>query len=141
MAQLYLEIVTPEKVAFSDHVEHVILPTPDGEIDILPGHIPLITMAEPGDLRIARNGTFEDLAIDRGFIEVRGDKVSVLTEQALQVEAIDPAALQAARQKAEEALLDARAKGLDPELLEELETKARFVVAQQLAHEKRKAGR
>jgi F-type H+-transporting ATPase subunit epsilon len=141
MAQVYLEIVTPEKIAYASSVDHVILPTQDGEIDILPGHIPLITMAEPGSLRFQREGKTEDLAIDRGFIEVRADKVSVLTEQAIQVESVDPQALEDARRKAEEALLEAKEKGLDPELLEELETKARFLVAQQIVQEKRKAGR
>jgi len=68
---------------------------------------------------------------------VINDVVSVLTEAAIEVEQIDPASLDAARQRAEAALKEAREAGEDPEVLEELETKARFAVVQKLIRERR----
>lgn len=136
---LQLDIVTPERRVFSEEVDHVVLPTePGGEIDILPGHLPLMAMIEPGELRYGQKGKTESLAVDRGFIEVLGDTVSVLTEAAIEVEDINPSALEDARQRAADALEEARASGEDPEVLEQLETKARFAVVQKLVAEKRR---
>lgn len=135
---LSLEIVTPERAVFKDTVDHVVLPTEHGgEIDVLPGHIPLMAMIEPGQLTFFKDGKADSIAIDRGFIEVINDVVSVLTEAAIEVEQIDPASLEAARQRAEAALQEAREAGEDPEVLEELETKARFTVVQKLIRERR----
>jgi F-type H+-transporting ATPase subunit epsilon len=130
---LTLEIVTPERKVLSEEVEHVVLPTEGGgEIDVLPGHIPLMTMIEPGELRYFKDGQQESIAVARGFIEVIGDTVSVLTEAAIEVDAIDVTSLEEARARAAEALEEARKKGEDPEILEQLETQARFTVIQQI---------
>lgn len=136
---LTLEIVTPERKVLSEEVDHVVLPTENGgEIDVLPGHIPLMTMIEPGQLTYFKGEKSESIAIDRGFIEVIGDVVQVLTEAAIEVDEIDPHALEAARQRAHEALEEARASGEDPEVLEQLETKARFAVVQKIISESRR---
>lgn len=133
---LTLEIVTPERKVLSDEVDHVVLPTEEGgEIDVLPGHIPLMTMIEPGELKYFKGNTVESIALDKGFIEVIGDTVSVLTEAAIEVDAIDSSALDDARARAEEALEEARASGEDPEVLEQLETQARFAVVQKIIKE------
>ena len=134
---LLLEIVTPEKKVYSETVDAVYLPTSTGELGILPGHIPLMTVIEPGELRVTKETETEALAIDKGFIEVLGDKISVLTEQAIDVQAIDVAAIAEARSKAEAALAEAREKGEDPAVLEQLETQQRFALVQQLVREKR----
>lgn len=136
---LRLEIVTPDRLVFSDAVDHVVLPTEaGGEIDVLPGHIPLMAMIQPGELRYYKESTSESVAIDRGFIEVIGDTVRVLTEAAIEVEAINLSALEAAQSSAREALEEARQRGEDPEILEQLETKARFAVVQKLIAESRR---
>ena len=136
---LQLEIVTPEKRVFNETVEHVVLPTQQGgEIDVLPGHVPLMAMIQPGELRYHKDGAVEFLAIDRGFIEIVNDSVKVLTEAAIEVDAIDPSALDEARRRAVDELADAKARGEDPAVLEELETKARFAVVQKLVHEARR---
>jgi F-type H+-transporting ATPase subunit epsilon len=128
-----LNIVTPERKVLSEEVEHVVLPTEaGGEIDILPGHIPLMTMIEPGELRYHQGGQVESVAIARGFIEIISDTVNVLTEAAIEVDEIDVATLQEARKRAEEALEEAKSRGEDPEILEQLETQARFAVVQQI---------
>lgn len=135
---LQLNIVTPDRSVLSESVEHVVLPTEaGGEIDILPGHIPLVAMTEPGELRYFKNGSAESIAIDRGFVEVLADSVSILTEAAIEVEAIDAKQLEEAQQRAEEALAEARASGEDPEVIEQLETKARFTVVQKIVAESR----
>lgn len=130
---LHLEIVTPERKVLDEDVDHVVLPTEaGGEIDVLPGHIPLMTMIDPGELRYYKGGQPESIAIDRGFIQVIGDKVSVLTEAAIEVDDIDASSLAEAKARAEAALEEARQSGEDPEVLEQLETKARFTVLQQI---------
>ena len=130
---LTLEIVTPERKVLSEEVDHVVLPTEaGGEIDVLPGHIPLMAMIEPGELRYYKGNQSESIAIDKGFIEVIGDVVSVLTEAAIEVDEIDTSSLQEAQARAQQALEEARRSGEDPEVLEQLETKARFTVLQQI---------
>lgn len=136
---LVLKIVTPEREVLSVTVEHVVLPTEAvGEIDVLPGHIPLMTMIEPGELKYFQGGKSESIAIDKGFIEIIGDTVSVLTEAAIEVGEIDPESLEKAQARAEEALEEARLSGEDPEVIEQLETQARFKVIQKILQESRR---
>ncbi|MDX2185691.1 MAG: ATP synthase F1 subunit epsilon [Opitutaceae bacterium] len=125
---LTLEIVTPEARVFSDTIETVVIPTVEGEIGILPGHIPLLTQVQAGELRITRQGKVEHLAVGAGFAEVVGDRVSVLAESAITEEKIDAAAVEQAMKRAEEAL-KTQSK-LAPEEIERLEGFVRFAVAQ-----------
>lgn len=135
---LLLEVVTPERKVLSQTVDHVVLPTEySGEIDILPGHIPLMTIIEPGQLRYYVNGHPESIAIDKGFIQVVSDTVKVLTEAAIEVDQIDINSVEDARKRAEAALEEARSRNDDPEILEQLETKARFAVIQKIVAEKK----
>lgn len=101
---LTLEIVTPEARVYSDTVETVVIPTVEGEIGILPGHIPLLTQVEAGELRVSKNGKTELLAVGNGFAEIDGDKVSILAESAITEEKIDVDAAEKAIQRAQEAL-------------------------------------
>lgn len=135
---LLLEIVTPERIAYSGPVDSVVLPSESGEVGILPGHIPLLTMVEPGELQVTANGATEFLAIDKGFVQVLGDKVSVLTEQAINVSEIDLNALEDARKRAEKALEEAKKQGADSALIEESEKILRFAMAQNLVKGKRR---
>jgi len=101
-ATLKLEIVTPEKTAYSEDVEMVTLPGSEGELGVYPNHVPLLTTIHPGELRVLKSGKETFLAIGEGFVEITGTTVSVLTDMALDVTAIDEAA-------AEEAVARARA--------------------------------
>src|SRR5436853_1611129 len=101
-ATLKLEIVTPEKTAYSEDVEMVTLPGSEGELGVYPNHVPLLTTINPGELRVLKGGRETFLAIGEGFVEITGTTVSVLTDMALDVSAIDEAA-------AEEAVARARA--------------------------------
>jgi len=104
MATLRLEIVTPETKAYSEDVDMVTLPGSEGELGIYPNHVPVLTTLKPGELRIMRNGIETALAIGEGFVEIRGDGVSILTDMALESEKIDAAAAEAAVERAQAAL-------------------------------------
>lgn len=99
-----LEIVTPEEKAYSDNVDMVMIPGVDGELGILPNHIPLITQIKPGEMRVTKGGKDIWLAVGDGFVEVTQTKVTVLTDMATEESAIDEAAAEAAIQRAEKAM-------------------------------------
>lgn len=125
---LLLEIVTPEARVYSDTIETVVIPTVEGEIGILPGHIPLLTRIQAGELRIAKDGRTELLVVGQGFAQVQGDRVSVLAESAITEEKIDVNAVDEARKRAEATLRENF--NLDPGEVERLEGVIRFAVAQ-----------
>ena len=77
---LTLEIVTPDARVYSDTIDTVVIPTVEGEIGILPGHIPLLTQVEHGELRVTKGTTTSFLAVSGGFAEVGGCVVRVLAE-------------------------------------------------------------
>ncbi len=101
-------------------------------MEVLPGHIPLITTVDAGEVRTQSKGQSELLAVDKGFVEVFGDKVSILTEAAIDIEDIDLEAAEKAQKRAEEALAKAEADNLDPAEVERLEAVARFAITQKL---------
>lgn len=100
-ATLRLEIVTPEARAYSADVEMVVLPAVEGEMGVYPQHIPLITQIKPGELVVTQGGRQTALAVGEGFVEVTGNKVSVMVDMALQEADIDESAAEAAIKRAE----------------------------------------
>ncbi len=106
MPTLRLEVVTPESKTFSEDVDMVTIPGIDGELGILPLHVPLITALKPGELRVLKGGQETFLATGGGFAEVLPDRVSILTDMALRSADIDEAAAQAAMDRAKAALAD-----------------------------------
>ncbi len=101
---LLLEIVTPEKLAYRDQVDEVIVPGIDGQLGILPHHAPLLTVLGIGELRIRKGSEEEYFAIAGGFLQVRPDKVVVMAETADMASEIDIARAEQARKDAEAAL-------------------------------------
>jgi F-type H+-transporting ATPase subunit epsilon len=99
-----LDIVTPEKTIFSDTVDDVYLPGSEGEMGILTMHAALVAPLQPGSLRYLKDGKIEELAVGEGFVEVAGDKVSVLIDLAIGEAAIDEAKVEEAMKRAQEAL-------------------------------------
>ncbi len=91
-ATLRLEIVTPDATAYSEDVEMVTLTGAEGELGVYPNHVPLLTTLRPGELRVLKGGHETFLAVGEGFVEVRGDGVSVLTDVALEASSIDESA-------------------------------------------------
>ncbi len=101
---LLLEIVTPERLAYSDTVDAVNLPGVEGELGVLPHHAPLVTMLGVGELRIRKGGAEESFAIVGGFLQVRPDRVVVMAETADMASEIDLEKAQEARRAAERML-------------------------------------
>ena len=101
---LLLEIVTPERLVYSDYVDSVQVPGIEGELGILPHHAPLVSMLGMGELRIRKGGSEESFAIFGGFLQVRPDKVVVMAETADLASEIDLERAQEARRQAEKAL-------------------------------------
>ena len=105
-ATLKLEIVTPEKTAYSEDVEMVTLPGSEGELGVYPNHVPLLTTLNPGELRVLKGGRESFLAIGEGFVEITASRVSVLTDMALEPAVIDESAAEAAVARAQAAMKD-----------------------------------
>jgi F-type H+-transporting ATPase subunit epsilon len=103
---LRLEIVTPDKKTYSDDVDSVVIPGVEGELGVLPQHVPLMTQLLPGELRVMKNGEELRLAVGEGFVEISGDKVAVLTDMAVLESDIDETAAEEAIRRAEAAMSD-----------------------------------
>jgi len=104
VATFKLEVITAERVVFSDEVDVVVAWGIEGQLGILPHHAPLMTMLRPGDLLIRKGGEEHHLAVSGGFLEVRPDKVIILADACERAEEIDIARAEAARRRAEETL-------------------------------------
>jgi F-type H+-transporting ATPase subunit epsilon len=110
---LLLEIVTPERLAYSDSVDAVTLPGIEGELGVLPHHAPLVSMLGLGELRIRKGGAEESFAIAGGFLQVLPDKVVVMAETADMASEIDVERAAEARREAERALETGFHEGAD----------------------------
>jgi len=110
---LQLDIVTPEKLAYSDEVDAVTLPGSEGELGVLPHHAPLISTLGAGELRLRKGGAEESFAIVGGFLQVLPDKVVVMAETADMASEIDVERAQEARRQAEQALEGGFVEGAD----------------------------
>ncbi len=106
MATIKLEIVTPEAKTYSEDVDMVTLTGTEGEMGILPQHMPLMTQLVTGEI-IAKKGLETIfLAVGDGFVQVTGDRVAILTDMAILAENIDEAKAEEARQRAEARLAE-----------------------------------
>ena len=107
MATFHLEIVTPEARTYQAKVEGVVVPGVEGELGILAQHVPLMTQILPGELRIQEDGGKElRLAVGEGFLEVRPDRVCILTDMAIEEAHIDEKATEEAIARAEKEMRD-----------------------------------
>jgi F-type H+-transporting ATPase subunit epsilon len=127
MAKLLLEIVTPEAKSFSGEVDMVVLPGVEGELGILPMHVPLMTRLLPGEVRILRDGKQTELVVGTGFVEVSQTHVSILTDMAMADTEIDEAAAEEAVKRAE---ARAREKDLNAEEVAEIQSSIARSLAQ-----------
>jgi F-type H+-transporting ATPase subunit epsilon len=108
-----LEIVTPERVIYSDEVDAVVAPGTEGQLGILPHHAPLMTILQAGELRVMKNGDETCIAVFGGFLEVRPDRVIVLADAAERAEEIDATRAEEAKRRAEQALADRKVSQAD----------------------------
>jgi F-type H+-transporting ATPase subunit epsilon len=104
VATFKLEIVTAERMIFSDDVSAVIAWGVEGQLGILPHHAPLMTILQPGDLMIRKDKEEEYLAISGGFLEVRPDKVVILADACERVDEIDTVRAEEAKRRAQETM-------------------------------------
>ena len=104
MAGIKLDIVTAERVVYSEDVDVVTAPGVEGQLGILPHHAPLMTMLLPGELQVRQGGEEISMAISGGFLEVRPDRIIVLADAAERADEIDIARAEEAKRRAEEML-------------------------------------
>lgn len=95
-----LEIVTPERVAYTDRVDAVSIPTRDGTIGVLPHHVGLFTALSEGEVKIAIAGDERYLAIGGGFMEVGREKVMILVSRAVHADELNEKAIREAQERA-----------------------------------------
>ena len=97
------EIVTPERVVLKEQITQLSVPTVQGEITVLPDHIPLVSILAPGVLEARLpNGGVEVMSVSGGFIHVLKDKVVILADTAERAQEIDIDRAEEARKRAEE---------------------------------------
>jgi F-type H+-transporting ATPase subunit epsilon len=133
--RLKLEIVTLEQVIFSGKISSVTAPGAIGELCILPGHCPLVTMLLPGELRINQDGRETSLVIGGGFLEVKPDRIIILADAAERSEQIDIQKAEEAKRRAEQKLNGGQLPEIDRAAIE---AGLRFEVARLKMVEKRK---
>jgi F-type H+-transporting ATPase subunit epsilon len=105
-ATLKLEIVTPEAKIYSDDVDMVTLTGVEGEMGIMPNHVPLMTQLCAGEIVAHKGQDTVFLAVGDGFVQITGDRVAILTDMAIRAENIDEARAEEARQRAEARLAE-----------------------------------
>lgn len=103
-----LDIVTPEKKAFSESVDSVTIPTLAGEVGILPNHVPLISALKPGVLSYSKDGAVQKMVVSGGFVEVGANTVSVLSDVAETAAEINADQARAELSEAEKALANSK---------------------------------
>ena len=102
MATMLFEMVTAEKLLFSDQVESIVAPGEAGELGILPHHAPLLSILKSGELRVTQDGQEQSVALTGGFLEVLGNKVTVLADTAERADEIELERAEEAVRRAEE---------------------------------------
>ena len=97
------EVVTPERIVLKQQILQVTVPTEDGEITVLPEHIPLMSILKPGVIEIKlEDGELELISVSGGFVEVMRDKIVILADTAERADELDEAIIEEARARAEE---------------------------------------
>lgn len=99
--ELMLEIVTPEKMAFSGKVEDVTIPGTEGEFGVLRGHAALLSSLDVGELNYVKDGKRTFYAVNTGYTEVTTGKVTILVETAERSDLIDKERAKRAKENAE----------------------------------------
>jgi F-type H+-transporting ATPase subunit epsilon len=109
---IHVDVVSAEESIYSGEAEFVVLPGVMGELGIYPKHAPLITQIKPGQVRIQTPGQQEEtiIFVQGGFLEVQPDVVTVLSDTAIRAHDLDEAKAIAAKQAAEDAMVNKTSK-------------------------------
>lgn len=99
--KIKFKIVTPEKTVLESEIDQLTIPTQEGEITVLPDHIPLISVLAPGELVAKKGGEETAMAVSGGMIEVRKNEITVLADTAERAEEIDLARAEEGKARAE----------------------------------------
>ncbi|MDE6432267.1 MAG: ATP synthase F1 subunit epsilon [Opitutales bacterium] len=136
--QLIVKVITPNGVDVDVKADSVSVSTELGEIEILPGHRPLISILSPGCMVLKEKDKIASYIIDQGFVRVVNDTVLIITDEMLSTKDVDARAIDAAVKRATQALEDARnnRSALDPMEIERLEAKVKYHMAQKLLLDK-----
>ncbi len=130
MPTMKFEIVTAERVVYSDDINVLVAPGIDGELAILPRHAPLLTVLKPGEIRVVKDGEETFMAVSGGFLEVLGNKVVILANTAERVDEINLQRAEEAVQHAQEQLASASAdEDLEQAMASLRRSQARVAVA------------
>jgi F-type H+-transporting ATPase subunit epsilon len=116
MSRMQLDIVTPERIVYSEEVEMIITRAANGDIGILPQHAPLVSPLKITAVRVKKDGEEEQIAISGGFLEVRPDKVTILAQAAELPGEIDVERAERAKARAEERLANKEGDQIRAEL-------------------------
>ncbi|MEZ4734052.1 MAG: F0F1 ATP synthase subunit epsilon [Caldilineaceae bacterium] len=131
---ILVDIVTPERRLLSEEVDMVTLPGVDGQMGILRGHVPLLTLLDIGEIVLHRQNNTRHIAVGGGVVEIRPDKVTILADTAEQAEEIDLQRAEAARERARTSLAGA-GEQRDPQAVAALRrSNLRLKVAQRRRH-------
>jgi len=107
---LHVDIITPDRTVYAGDVDSISLPTPQGEITVLPHHIPLVSIVAAGTVIMRKNGENETLlSISRGVVEVDGSNIRILADTAERAEELEEEAIERAKAAAEKLLAEKRA--------------------------------
>jgi len=138
MTSIQLEIITPQRKAFSENVQAVYVPTINGIIGVLPKHIGLFSALCEGEVKITYGNKDWFLAIGGGFMEVTKEKISILVSRAVHADEINEADIRKAQKEAKERIAQ---KGKTEERTAALATLRRsFLDLKVIRHRKQRSG-
>lgn len=131
---LQLEVVTPSRTICPGSVESLVVDTAVGEIEILPGHRPLMTLLENGSARFRfTDGHTGIIAISSGILHLENDTVVLVVEEAVDVHHLEAQEIEDAQMLAQQALQNVIAQGnLEESELEQLSAKVRSELLKKL---------
>ncbi|HKL75976.1 MAG TPA: F0F1 ATP synthase subunit epsilon [Halanaerobiales bacterium] len=104
MSTIKLDIVTPERVVYSEEIEMLVATAIDGDIGILPGHTPLVTGLVPCVLKIDKGGEKIHISVSDGFMDVKPEEINVVVRTAEFPEEIDIERAEEAKERAKKRL-------------------------------------
>lgn len=103
MNTIKFEIVTPERTVLKEEIFQVTIPTKEGEITVLPNHIPLVGVLLPGVIELVnKDNSKEVISVSGGFVEVLKDKIVILADSAERAVELDEKRIEEAHKKAED---------------------------------------
>jgi F-type H+-transporting ATPase subunit epsilon len=105
--KLSFALVSPERELFNGDVDHVVVPGAEGEFGVLPNHAPAMSVIKPGALRVINDGAERRIFVNGGFADVTPEGLTVLAEEAVDLDDIEPATLELDLKNAQEDLRDA----------------------------------